>query len=504
MAAKEKILLQMKDISIEFPGVKALKAVNFTAEAGKVHAVVGANGAGKSTLMKILSGAYDHYTGQIFMKNEHMHITSPKAAKEKGIQVVYQEVDTAIVPYLSVAENILLDEIANNMGKTFFIDWKSIYKKAEEVLKMLNISIPVKKLAEDLTLAEKQMILIARAISNQCKFLILDEPTAPLSNNETEELFKVVRDLKSRNVGIIFISHRLPELFEICDEVTVLRDGEFVISKEIKDLTQNKIVEYMLGKSFNQSFEKRKFTSKENVLNIQNLTDKHKLKDINFYVNKGEILGIAGLVGAGKTELCNAIFGASEQTKGEIFIKGKNVKIQSPSDAVKNKIVLIPEERRKEGILTEESIAVNISSTDLNKFSKTLGFLNLKKEKEISLEIIRKLQIKATNENQKVAQLSGGNQQKVVVGKWLHTDSEIFIFDEPTKGVDVGAKEDIFKLIRDLTDQGRTVIYASCEISELLGITDRIYTIYNGKIVKELKTEETNEEELLFYSTGGH
>lgn len=504
MAAKEKNLLQMKDISIEFPGVKALKAVNFTAEAGKVHAVVGANGAGKSTLMKILSGAYDHYTGQIFMENELMHITSPKAAKEKGIQVVYQEVDTAIVPYLSVAENILLDEIANNMEKTFFIDWKSIYKKAEEVIKVLSISIPVKKLAEELTLAEKQMILIARAISNQCKFLILDEPTAPLSNNETEELFKVVRDLKSRNVGIIFISHRLPELFEICDEVTVLRDGEFVISKEIKDLTQNKIVEYMLGKSFNQSFEKRKFISEENVLNIQNLTDKHKLKGIDFYVNKGEILGIAGLVGAGKTELCNAIFGASEQVRGDIFIKGRNVKIQSPSDAVKNKIVLIPEERRKEGILTDESIALNISSTDLNKFSKTLGFLNLKKERETSLEIIKKLQIKATNENQKVAQLSGGNQQKVVIGKWLHTDAEIFIFDEPTKGVDVGAKEDIFKLIRDLADHGRTVIYASCEISELLGITDRIYTIYDGKIVKELKTEETNEEELLFYSTGGH
>lgn len=504
MVAKEKILLKMKDISIEFPGVKALKTVNFIAEAGKVHAVVGANGAGKSTLMKILSGAYNHYTGQIFMQEELMHITSPKAAKDKGIQVVYQEVDTAIVPYLSVAENILLDEIANGMEKKFFINWKNIYKKAEEVLKVLNINISVKKLAEELTLAEKQMVLIARAISNQCKFLILDEPTAPLSNNETEELFKVVRDLKSKNVGIIFISHRLPELFEICDEVTVLRDGEFVISKEIKDITQNKIVEYMLGKSFNQSFEKRNFVSKENILKIENLRDKHKLKDINFHANKGEILGIAGLVGAGKTELCNAIFGASDQVTGDVFLRGKNIKIKSPSDAVKNKIALIPEERRKEGILTEESIAINISSTDLNKFSKTLGFLNLKKEKEISLEIIRKLQIKATNVNQKVALLSGGNQQKVVVGKWLHTDAEIFIFDEPTKGVDVGAKEDIFKLIRDLADQGRTVIYASCEMSELLGITDRIYTIYDGKIVKELKTDETNEEELLFYSTGGH
>lgn len=504
MAANEKVLLQMKDISIEFPGVKALKNVSFTAESGKVHAVVGANGAGKSTLMKILSGAYNHYTGQIFMQEELMHITSPKASKEKGIQVVYQEVDTALVPYLSVAENILLDEISNDMGKAFFIDWKSIYKKAEEVLKVLNINIPVKKLAEELTLAEKQMILIARAISNQCKFLILDEPTAPLSNNETEKLFKVVRDLKSKNVGVIFICHRLPELFEICDEVTVLRDGEFVISKEIKDITQNEIVEHMLGKSFKQSFQKRNFVSKEIILKVENLRDKHKLKGVNLYASRGEILGIAGLVGAGKTELCNAIFGASEQVTGDIIIKGKKVKIKSPSDAVKNKIALIPEERRKEGILTEESIALNISSTDLNKFSKILGFLNLKKEREISLDLIRKLQIKATNENQKVALLSGGNQQKVVVGKWLHTDAEIFIFDEPTKGVDVGAKEDIFKLIRNLADQGRTVIYASCEMSELLGITDRIYTVYDGRIAVELKTDETNEEELLFYSTGGH
>lgn len=438
------------------------------------------------------------------MKEELMHITSPKVAKEKGIQVVYQEVDTAIVPYLSVAENILLDEIANGMEKKFFVNWKSIYKKAEEVINVLNLNISVRKLAEELTLAEKQMVLIARAISNQCKLLILDEPTAPLSNKETEELFKVVKDLKAKNVGIIFISHRLPELFKICDEVTVLRDGEFVISKELKDLTQNKIVEYMLGKSFKQRFEKRNFVSKENVLKVENLRDSNKLKDISLYASKGEILGIAGLVGAGKTELCNAIFGASEKTAGDIFLRGKNTKIKSPSDAVKNKIALIPEERRKEGILAEESIAVNISSTDLNKFSKTLGFFNVKKEKEISLEIIRKLQIKATNENQKVALLSGGNQQKVVVGKWLHTDAEIFIFDEPTKGVDIGAKEDIFKLIRDLAEQGRTVIYASSEMSELLGITDRIYTIYDGKVVKELRTNETNEEEILFYSTGGH
>lgn len=504
MAAEEKVLLQMRDISIEFPGVKALKSVNFTARAGKVHAVVGANGAGKSTLMKILSGAYNHYTGQIFMKEELMQITSPKSAKEKGIQVVYQEVDTAIVPYLSVAENILLDQIANGMEKKFFVDWKSLYKRAEEVIKVLNLNISVRKLAEELTLAEKQMVLIARAISDQCKFLILDEPTAPLSNKETEELFKVVKDLKSKNVGIIFISHRLPELFKICDQVTVLRDGEFVISKEIKALTQNKIVEYMLGKGFKQNLKKSNFVSKENILKVEKLRDKSKLKDISFYANKGEILGIAGLVGSGKTELCNAIFGASEKTAGDIFIRGKSIKIKSPSDAVKNKIALIPEERRKEGILTEESIAVNISSTDLNKFSRHLGFFNQKKEREVSLELIKKLQIKATSENQKVALLSGGNQQKVVVGKWLHTDAEIFIFDEPTKGVDIGAKEDIFKLIRDLADQGRTVIYASSEMPELLGITDRIYTIYDGKVVKELRTNETNEEELLFYSTGGH
>lgn len=499
----DRILLQMKDISIEFPGVKALKNVSFTAESGKVHSIVGANGAGKSTLMKILAGAHNHYTGQIFIHDELMHLTSPKIAKEKGIQVVYQEVDTNIVSYLSVAENILLDEIANGMKNKFLINWKQIYKRADEVLKLLKINIPVKKIANELTLAEKQMILIARAISNKCKFLILDEPTAPLSNNETKELFSVVKDLKSKNVGVIFISHRLPELFEICDEVTVLRDGEFVISKPINELTQDKIVENMLGQEFKQNTDNRNYKPKEIILKIKDFQDGNKLNGITFNVNKGEILGIAGLVGAGKTELCNGIFGALGGVKGDIIYRGNRIKNNDPSNAVKNKFALIPEERRKEGILINESILTNISSTDLSKFSNKIGFLNTKKQRKISLELIEKLKIKTTDENQSVALLSGGNQQKVVIAKWLHTDAEILIFDEPTKGVDIGAKEDIFKIIRALAEAGKTIIYASCEMAELLRLTDRIYTLYNGKVVQELNTTETNEEELLFYSTGG-
>lgn len=496
-------ILEMKNISIEFPGVKALKNVNFTTRTGLVHALVGANGAGKSTLMKVLSGAYNHYTGEIFMDGQKSSIRSPKNAKDFGVQIVYQEVDTALIPYLTVAENIMLDIMVNDMGQKQLVNWSRIHQQAAQVLNRLNLRISTKKPVSELTLAQKQMVLIARAISKECRYLILDEPTAPLSNAETEELFRVVRDLKELNVGIIFISHRLPEVFTICDQVTVMRDGEFVVCKNISETNQNEVVEYMLGKKFDENFPKRQVEIGDKLFEVKGLKDREKLKDIEFYVRSGEIVGIAGLVGAGKTELCKALFGATPITGGEILMSQKKLNNKSPSLAVKNGLALVPEERRKEGVLVEETITVNTTATNLGNFCRFGHLLNFKAERETARQIIRKLGIKTPHENRKVALLSGGNQQKVVVGKWLITEAEVYLFDEPTKGVDVGAKKDIFELIGELAADGKGIVYASCELAEIMGITDRIYVMYDGRIVKELETKNTSEEEILFYSTGG-
>ena len=497
------ITLEMKKITIEFPGVKALDNVDFTTETGTTHALIGANGAGKSTLMKVLSGAYNHYTGDIFMNGETMNIRSPKDAQEYGVQIVYQEVDTALVPYLSVGENIMLNETVNDMGKSQFIKWRSIHQRAADILKSMNVNISTKKLVSDLTLAEKQMILIARAISKQCRFLILDEPTAPLSHTETEELFRIVRDLKEKNVGVIFISHRLPELFSICDDITIMRNGKFINKEKIKDTTQNRVVEQMLGKKLEEQFPKYQIDIGETVLEVKGLHDSDKVKNMNLHVRAGEIIGVAGLVGAGKTEFCKAIFGSSKITSGDILIKGKSQKVKNPHDAVKKGMALVPEERRKEGILVSESVATNLTVAQLSSFCKYNNFLDFRAEKNKSKELINSLGIKTPSAETKVQNLSGGNQQKVAIGKWLITDADVYIFDEPTKGVDVGAKKDIFELIAALAKRGKAVIYASSEFPEIMGITDRIYVVYDGEVVKELPTHTTNEEEILFYSTGG-
>ncbi|MED3575687.1 sugar ABC transporter ATP-binding protein [Cytobacillus praedii] len=497
------ILLEMKNISIEFPGVKALNEVYFSTKTGMTHALIGANGAGKSTLMKVLSGAYGHYTGEIYIDGKKVDIRTPKDAQDNGIQIVYQEVDTALIPYLTVGENIMLNETVNDMGKRQFVKWNQIHKKATEILTRMNVNISSKTLVSELTLAQKQMVLIARSISKQCKFLILDEPTAPLSHSETTELFRIVRELVKEDVGIIFISHRLPELFEICEEITVMKNGEFVIKETIADTNQNRIVEYMLGEKLEEQFPKYHVEIGETVLSVEGLHDIGLVRNFSMHVNEGEIVGIAGLVGAGKTEICKALFGASRVTKGDVKIKGKSVKIKDPSDAVRKGIALVPEERRKEGILVQESVSTNLTSASLSKFSKFLSFVNTKEEKKISIEMIKDLGIKTPSEEAKVQNLSGGNQQKVAIGKWLISDAEVYIFDEPTKGVDVGAKKDIFELISGLAKRGKSIIYASCELSEILGITDRVYVVYDGEVAKELETKATNEEELLFYSTGG-
>lgn len=495
----------MKNIEIEFPGVKALKGVDLAVSTGTIHALIGANGAGKSTLMKILVGAYNHYQGSILIDGESVDIRDPRSAKEHGIEIVYQEVDTALVPYLSVAENIMLDILVNKMGRAQFVRWDQIHMRAKEVLERINIQLDTSQLAQDLTLAQKQMVLIARALVEEQKFLVLDEPTAPLSQTETEELFRIVKDLAyNHNVGVIFISHRLPEIFDLCQIVTILRDGKVVAGYKVAETDQTTIINDMLGHRFEDTFPKTITEIKETVFEARNITTKaNEVNSATLYVRAGEIVGVAGLVGAGKTELSKALFGALPLASGEIKLRDKKVEIKDPKRAVQLGLALVPEERRKEGVLVEEPVYSNLSAAHLNSFSNVFGFLNWKKERSHAEQTVKSLSIKTPTVYQKVAFLSGGNQQKVAVGKWLSTNADVFIFDEPTKGVDVGAKHEIFELIGELAKNGKAVIYASCELPEILGISDRTYVMYDRTIVKELVTKDTNEAEILYYSAGG-
>ncbi|MEW8969283.1 MAG: sugar ABC transporter ATP-binding protein [Mesobacillus sp.] len=495
--------LQMKNISIEFPGVRALNDVDFSTETGRIHALIGANGAGKSTLMKVLAGAHDHYTGEIQLNGESVEIRTPADAQKLGIQTVYQEVDTAIIPSLTVAENIMLNQTVQAKENKHWVNWKQLFKQAEEILFSMNLNIPVKKLAGELTLAEKQLVLIARATSSNCSFLILDEPTAPLSHTETSELFRITRELAERNVGIIFISHRMPEIFELCDELTIMRNGELVVKKAIPETDSQQVIEYMLGRKLEDQFPARVSMFGDTLLEVEDLTDGDKVKNTSIHVKAGEIVGLAGLVGAGKTELCKVLFGAAPAKSGTVKLKGETLKLTSPHAAVKSGLALVPEERRKEGVLVAESVTSNLTAVNLKRFSSFLSFIDRRAEKKTAQEYIKALGIKTSSEHARVENLSGGNQQKVAIGRWLIADADVYIFDEPTKGVDVGAKRDIFELIAQLAAQGKGVIYASSELSEIVGITDRVYVLYDGEPVKELETAATTEEELLFYSTGG-
>ncbi|WNS75825.1 sugar ABC transporter ATP-binding protein [Bacillus sp. DTU_2020_1000418_1_SI_GHA_SEK_038] len=494
-------LLAMEKIQKQFGKVSALNDASFQLKKGEIHALLGANGAGKSTLMKILSGVYEHDGGEILLDGKELRFKSPKAAKEQGVYCVYQEVDTALVPELSVAENIMLDTFASQ--KALFISKKKINERAKEALKQLQSEhISVQKQALELTLAEKQIVLIARALVHSAKIIIFDEPTAPLSFQESGRLFSVMKKLKSQSVGCIFISHRLPEVFEICDRVTVMREGKTVSTSETALTTQDQVVEDMLGSAFTSELGKQEKHIGSTLLEVSELTDGHKLHDISFSVSEGEIVGVVGLVGAGKTELAKTLFGVTPAKQGKISLNKKEEKIHHPSDAIKAGIALVPEERRKEGLFVHESLRINSTFPNLRKFTRGF-FMHKPSETAFADQIIASLQIKTNNTETPLVNLSGGNQQKVAIGKWTSLDSSIYLFDEPTKGVDIGAKVDIFKLIRQISEKQKGVIYFSSEIHEILGISDRILVMYDGKIVKEFSRNEATQEKILLYASGG-
>ena len=493
--------LYMLGISKSFNGVAALHSVSFTASSGEIHALLGANGAGKSTLMKILSGAYRADVGNIHIGSRPLQIKSPADAKRQGIHCVYQEVDTALVPQLTVAENIMMDRMGQ-ANRSWWVSPRRIRQEAEKAMQSLGAAIPLTKRVEQCTLAEKQMVLLARILAEQAKVVIFDEPTAPLSHEEAMRLFQMMRSMRDLGVVVIFISHRLPEVFAESDRITIMRDGQIVHSSQTDETTPEEVVRHMLGKTFEEEFPKEQAVIGDVLLQVQGITRGRKVRDVSFDVRQGEIVGIVGVVGAGKTELSRLLTGVDVYERGSMSLNGVPLIPKEPADAVRAGIVLVPEERRKQGVFVQESIQHNIS-VPLLKALSLLGFVRKRNEWCLAEQMRDRLTIKSSSVKQEVKYLSGGNQQKVSIGKWLETPAYVYVLDEPTKGVDIGAKSDMFRIIGKLVQQGKGIVYLTCEFNEVIGIADRIYVMYDGELVQAFQRNEVTQEQLMFYASAG-
>lgn len=494
----QKYILKMEQIEKNFPGVKALQKVNLDVLQGEVHALLGENGAGKSTLLKILAGAYSKDSGEIFVDSVKQEIRNPKHAQELGIAIIYQEF--SILPHLSIAENIFLGQLPRKKGSPWLIDWSYCYKESQRILAGLGLNIDPRTQASRLKVAEQQMVEIAKALSQKAKIIIMDEPTAPLTLREIDKLFEVVRMLKKQGVSIIYVSHRLAEVKEICDRATVLRDGKNIGTVNVSETDVKDWINMMVGRELDKMFPKVSVPIGREVLSVNNITIPGKLKNVSFKAYQGEILGIAGLVGAGRTELARAIFGADQMQQGEIYIDGKPVSIQAPQAAIRNSIGLVPEDRKGQGLVLSMNVKDNITLANIRGIGK--GKLNLALEKDVANKYVQDLNIVTPSVYQQTVNLSGGNQQKVVLAKWLFSKCKILIVDEPTRGIDVGAKVEIYELLNELVKSGSTVIMISSELPELIGICDRIIVLHEGEITGELRRDEFTEEAIMLFATG--
>ncbi|HIU75904.1 MAG TPA: sugar ABC transporter ATP-binding protein [Candidatus Pelethocola excrementipullorum] len=489
-------ILSVKDIVKDYPGVRAIDRLSFDVAEGEVHALIGENGAGKSTLIKVLSGAIRPTGGSIMIRGKEFGYMTPKLAKEQGIEVIYQEF--TLVPGISAAENVYLGE---KTDKGLFVNIKEREKRAQELFDQMHVDIDASKPVKSLSPACQQIVEIAKAVSRDVKILIMDEPTAPLTVSEVETLFNIVRDLKKRGVTIIYISHRLEELFELADRVTVMRDGAYVGTENIKDMNRQKLIAMMAGRELKESFPARKVQIGEEMLRVDHLYGNGD-QDISFCVHKGEILGFAGLVGAGRTELMRVIYGADDIEEGSISIEGHKVSITSCEDAIRLGIGYIPEDRKGQGVFLPMSIKWNTVINNIKAFSK--GFIvDGKRENEVASNYQKKFGIKTPSLEQKVMNLSGGNQQKVVIAKTLAAKSKIIIFDEPTRGIDVGAKQEIYKLMNELVEEGNSILMVSSDMPELLGMSDRIVVIYEGRKMGEVSKENFEQNYILDLASGG-
>jgi ribose transport system ATP-binding protein len=505
LSGETNIVLEAKKVTKTFPGVKALDRVDFQAYRGKVNAVVGENGAGKSTLMKVLSGVYPQYEGKIFLQGREVSFSSPREAQDQGIAIIHQELN--LIPYLSVAENIFLGrEFLNRIG---LIDYKRMSGRTKEVLGKLNVQIEPEDAVCDLRVGQQQIVEIAKALSLDARIIIMDEPTSAISEREAEVLFDLIRSLTEHGVGIVYITHKLDELFRIADRVTVLRDGKVVGCSPVEQITHDDVVRMMVGRDIQDFFAKAEAGTQQEVFSIQDVCLNHPIRPgdylvdrVSFSVKAGEVLGIFGLMGAGRTELLESIFGTHpSESSGKILVQGRAVKIRSPSDAIELGIGFVPEDRKQQGLILLMSVCANISLANL-KLTERLSFLSGRLEKRLARKYVNRLKIKISSLRQSVENLSGGNQQKVVIAKWLATQPRVLLLDEPTRGIDVNAKNEIYKLISELAQAGLGIVMVSSELPEILAISDRIVVLSEGKKTGEFAAAHATEELIMRAAVG--
>lgn len=492
----------MNDISVEFPGVKALDRVHFNAVPGEVHVLLGENGAGKSTIMKVLAGVNTNYTGTIIWKGEEITARSVDEQRQRGVSIIFQEMN--LLKNLTVAENMFLGR--QPLTKAGNIDWKKMNQDARALLDSINSDIPETAQVSALSVGQMQMVEIAKALSFHCDILIMDEPTSALTEKEVESLFSIIQKLKSEGVAIVYISHRLQEILKIGDRLTIFRDGQYINTVNVKDIDIDQMVAMMVGREMTDYYPKVDVAPGEKLLEVKNIRQGTVLKDVSFYARAGEITGFYGLMGAGRTELVRAVFGADPIDSGEIYIKGKQVAIKSCEQAKKLGMALLTEDRKNQGLILEFDLNQNISLPNLDTAMGTLG-LDKNKETENNQRLADSVRVKTPSLMQKAKNLSGGNQQKVVICKWLNTDSDIIIFDEPTRGIDVGAKAEIYGIMNDLKKAGKAVIMVSSELAECMGVSDRIYVMHEGEITGVIGTEEIGnltEEQVVGLATGAN
>jgi ribose transport system ATP-binding protein len=493
------LLVEMTDISKSFPGVHALDGARFELRAGEVHALVGENGAGKSTLMKVLSGIYRADAGTIRVKGAEVEINTPRAAQDMGISIIHQELN--LMGHLTVAQNIFIGREPRR-GVGFWLDEKALNRDAKALFEELHIHLDPRARVSGLAVAQQQMVEIAKALSFRSDVLIMDEPTAALTDTEIDELFRIIRHLREGGAGVVHISHRLEELKQISDRVTVMRDGRYIDTVNTAEVGIQEIISMMVGRTiFEETPELPEVPNEEVVLEVRNLNRGRVIRDVSFQLHRGEILGVAGLVGAGRTAVMRAVFGADPHDSGEILVHGKAVAIKSPDDAVGHGIGYLSEDRKRYGLALPMDVEANVVMASLAKFTGKLGWIRFKGTHAKALEHVEGLAIKTPSVGQRTKNLSGGNQQKVVIAKWLTADTEILIFDEPTRGIDVGAKSEIYKLLNELASQGRAIIMISSELPEILRMSHRILVMCEGRITGELTAAEATQERIMTFAT---
>lgn len=492
-------VLEMTGIKKSFSGIYALNGIDFSLERGEVHALLGENGAGKSTLIKVLGGIHQPDCGSIRIDGREVRVRNVAEARENGIGIIHQEI--VLVPYLTVAQNLFL---GREIIKHGVVDMAETNRRAEEMISSLGVHIQTDTMVEDLTIAQQQMVEIVKAVSFDGRIIVMDEPTSSLSNEEVEQLFEIIARLKEKKVSIIYISHRMEELFRISDRVTIIRDGTYVGTRETSKTTANELVAMMVGRDL-ESFYARDFndlSGADTALEVKNLTSEGTFENISFHVRKGEILGFAGLVGAGRSEIMECIFGARPYQSGEIILNGKTVSFKNPMQAIRAGIALVPEDRKKQGLVLGNSVAFNLTLASLRFYMNGIA-ISEKKRKAVIDSYFEKLRIKAASSKIEAGSLSGGNQQKVVLGKWLATKPDVLILDEPTRGVDVNAKFELYSVINELAKNGIAIIMVSSELPEIINMCDNVCVIREGKLTGVLAKDDLSQEEIMKYAAGG-